>query len=339
VLLSFKTPNGKIVEAKGFHEEIRISTVHQKAAAPRGFGRAWPRALRNRGFHLQMACAATGIVILEIAGCTLTSIRVPNAAFIPFGLMIVFAIVQLIPLYWHTKGKREMRDAALVILWALLIWAILPFETDVAARLAMSTSLQDANLARIDGLFGLSVPSIVRWTSGHWVGTLINRCYKLLVPFLWVAFLLPSLTGKVKKAQEFLLANVVACVLGDLIFAFLPAVGPWYGYHLPPGPGQAECQADLFELRTPGLYVHHPSGVVCFPSFHVFWAILCAQTLWYFKPLRIPSAILCGLIVLSTMTTGWHYFSDVLGGALTAALAIFAAQRLSSATARAGQQE
>jgi membrane-associated phospholipid phosphatase len=56
------------------------------------------------------------------------------------------------------------------------------------------------------------------------------------------------------------------------------------------------------------------------------WAILCVQALWVFRPLRIPVAILSGLIILSTMTTGWHYFSDVLGGILLAAVAIATAK-------------
>jgi membrane-associated phospholipid phosphatase len=45
--------------------------------------------------------------------------------------------------------------------------------------------------------------------------------------------------------------------------------------------------------------------------------------------LRIPAAALTGLIILSTVTTGWHYFSDVLAGILVAVLSIAAAKRLS----------
>jgi membrane-associated phospholipid phosphatase len=72
-----------------------------------------------------------------------------------------------------------------------------------------------------------------------------------------------------------------------------------------------------------------PFGVVCFPSFHVIWAILGANALWCFKPLRIPVAILSTLIILSTMTSGWHYFVDVLAGLLVAAAAIAASRALS----------
>jgi membrane-associated phospholipid phosphatase len=34
--------------------------------------------------------------------------------------------------------------------------------------------------------------------------------------------------------------------------------------------------------------------------------------------LRIPVAVFSAMIILSTLTTGWHYFIDVLGGLVLA---------------------
>jgi membrane-associated phospholipid phosphatase len=45
--------------------------------------------------------------------------------------------------------------------------------------------------------------------------------------------------------------------------------------------------------------------------------------------LRIPVVILSTLIILSTMTGGWHYFIDVLAGLLLAVAAIAASRALS----------
>jgi membrane-associated phospholipid phosphatase len=143
---------------------------------------------------------------------------------------------------------------------------------------------------------------------------------------LLLSSFLPGLTGKVKQAQQFLLGNVVAFAVGLPLFALFPAIGPWYGYNFAATPGQAKCQADMFLLRNPAPYLHHASGPICFPSFHVMWAILCVQALWVFRPLRVPAAVLSALIIFSTMSTGWHYFSDVLGGIALAAVAIFAAR-------------
>jgi membrane-associated phospholipid phosphatase len=67
-------------------------------------------------------------------------------------------------------------------------------------------------------------------------------------------------------------------------------------------------------------------GMICFPSFHVIWAILCVAALWGYRFLRIPVALLAAMIILSTVTTGWHYFIDVLGGVVIAALSLSAAR-------------
>jgi membrane-associated phospholipid phosphatase len=53
---------------------------------------------------------------------------------------------------------------------------------------------------------------------------------------------------------------------------------------------------------------------VCFPSFHAAWAVLAALALWSVKPLRVPAVVLASLIVISTVTTGWHYAVDTLAG-------------------------
>jgi membrane-associated phospholipid phosphatase len=139
-----------------------------------------------------------------------------------------------------------------------------------------------------------------------------------------VAIFLPALSGRARASREFLLANLIAFAIAAPLFALLPAVGPWYHGGFMPSPDQLSCQANLLALRLPGPYIltTQDAGVVCFPSFHVIWAILCAGALWTFRRLRVPVSILALLIVLSTMTTGWHYFSDVLAGIAIAALSI-----------------
>jgi membrane-associated phospholipid phosphatase len=144
----------------------------------------------------------------------------------------------------------------------------------------------------------------------------------LVVYFLPAAMFAPAIFGRWMPAREFLIANVVAMILGIAAFAFLPAIGPWYGYHIPPHPDQTWCQAQLLLMRAPGKYIAEEVGVVCFPSFHVIWAIFCARALWTFRYFRVPVCLFAGMICLSTLTTGWHYFSDVLGGIAVACISI-----------------
>jgi membrane-associated phospholipid phosphatase len=279
-------------------------------------------------FHLQMGLASAVLLTVSFVGCQLTSVTIPDIAGISVAVAVVIVATLPLPIYWHEKGKIGLRDAALTIPWGFLFAAFLPFPVAVAARLGMGTNLQDTNFAHLDQSLGVNVPRLMIWASQHWIGDLANKAYSLLIPMIPVSFLLPALTGKVKYAQQFLSANLIAFAVGLPLFGLLPAVGPWYGYHFAARPDQTACQLSLLLLRQPGPYVFHPEGVVCFPSFHVIWAILCAYGLWGFRPLRVPVAIFSGLIILSTMTTGWHFFVDVLAGGLLAIVAIAVARIL-----------
>jgi hypothetical protein len=272
-------------------------------------------------FHIRMAYGSLAVLIISLVGCRLTSIHTEIGGRV-IAIVVVFAMVAPLPIYWHEKGRTALREAALVIPWELLLAATLSFPVLIAARLRMP--LQDSLFGHIDQSLAVSVPAIAAWSDHHWLGAVINRSYPWLLPLLAVAAFAPALMGKMKQAREFLLANLVAFAIGVPLFALLPAVGPWYYYHLAPHPAQADCWAQLLSLRLPGSYIfqEQAAGVVCFPSFHVIWAILCAAALWGFRPIRIPIALLSTMIIASTLTTGWHYFSDVLGGIAVAAISM-----------------
>ena len=285
-------------------------------------------AVRGLGFHVQMAFAAAVFIVVSLVGCSVWSITIPSPGSIVIAVIVTIAAVQAIPAIWQSKGKVKLRDASLTIPWAFLLWAILPFPVDIAARVGQHIPLQDSRFVRLDMALGVHIPAMMRWASDHSVGRLIDSTYPLLAPFMAIAFLFPSLTGRVRPAQQFLMGNVIAFLVGLPLFALFPAVGPWSGYHLAVSPLQMQCQSDLLELRIAAPYVHHANGVICFPSFHVMWAILCARALWSFRLLRVPACLLSAMIVLSTMTTGWHYFSDVVGGVLLAVIAIVGSEWL-----------
>lgn len=268
-------------------------------------------------FHFHMACASGALLAVAFVGCRLTSIQTnvgPRAA----ALGAVLAMMLPVPLYWQEKRRKAMRDAALTLPWIAVLVAVLPFPLLIAARLRMP--LRDARFAHIDQALGISVPA----------GGMLNHAYLLLTPLLALAILLPALTGKVRVAREYIFSNLIVFALGAPLFALLPAVGPWFYYHTAPSPDQAYCQAQLFALRAPGVYLFtsQGSGIVCFPSFHAIWAVLCARALWPFRLIRFPVAVLSVAIIISTVTTGWHYFADVGAGLLLAVFAILVAKRL-----------
>lgn len=278
--------------------------------------------------HRELAVASLGLFLFDLLGCRLAHVEIP--VFFPIlGTYVVMAAgLQALPVYWHSKGKRELRDASSMIIWFGLFVILLPYAQDVAGRLDVALGLQDENFTRIDRMLGISVPHMMTWASSTWLGHLVNASYPLLIPYAYVAFLFSALGGKVKRAQEFVIANFVALFISIPIFVLWPAVGPWVGYHFSPNPWQAQCQSDLLHIRGLGSYVHHPAGVVCLPSGHTMESIFAGVVTWDFRWLRIPSIVLCLSIILSTMTTGWHYFIDVLGGALVAFAALALARWL-----------
>ena len=298
--------------------------------------------LDGHGFHSRMTYVCAAILGISIGGCKLTSIHVTGLGSPAIAFTLMAAMVLPLPLYWHEKAKMDLFDAGVTIFWGLLLALALPFPVDIAARMGMRMPLQDLHFARLDQMLKISVPGVTGWAYHHRLGILANKSYSLLIPMLPISFMLPALAGKVRHAQQFLVQNLIAFAIGLPIFALFPAVGPWYGYHIAATSDQLQCQAGLFLLRVPGPYAFSPpAGIVCFPSFHVVWAILCGAALWGFRPLRVPVVILSGLIVFSTVTTGMHYFCDVLGGAILAILSIALAEMLrirdQNAVAQAGK--
>jgi membrane-associated phospholipid phosphatase len=283
------------------------------------------------GFHLRMALAVSTLLIISLAGCALTGIKLPDLGAWAIVFVILSAMVLPLPAYWYEKGRADLLDSALTLLWALLIRMIIPISVQVAARLRMP--LQDSFFGRADERLGVSVPAIMAWASHHWLGSVLNQSYAWVVILLPLSVVLPVVAGKLKYAKEFLVANLISFAIGIPLFALLPAIGPWRYFHFPPSPAQtASCELPLLAMRHAGTYVlgSQEAGVVCFPSFHVAWAIFFAAALWGFRWLRIPVVLVSAMVILSTMTTGWHYFVDVLGGVVLAVISIFLAKRITA---------
>jgi membrane-associated phospholipid phosphatase len=66
-------------------------------------------------------------------------------------------------------------------------------------------------------------------------------------------------------------------------------------------------------------------GLITFPSFHVAWALLMVWALRGNRRVFAAFAVLNAMLIVSTMTTGWHYFADVLGGVAVAVAAVIGA--------------
>ena len=241
-----------------------------------------------------MAVACVTVLCVSVSGCILTAIAAAGVGGVLIAIVVIVAVLLPLPVYWHEKGKEDRREAALVLLWTVVLAAILRYPLLIGARLRMP--LRDSAFAGLDRSLGVNVPAVMEWAArSGWAGTLLNKSYALLLPLLLLAIFLPALAGSKNPAQEFLVANCIAFAIAVPLFALFPAVGPWAIYHFPARPDQQQCESLLLALRSSGTFLAMPgqdAGIMCFPSFHVIWAVLSVRALWGFRRLRVPVGIL-----------------------------------------------
>jgi len=222
---------------------------------------------------------------------------------------------------WWAKFEKFFQ-ACLIIFWPCVLGKLLGFPVFLAARSRMP--LQDEALARFDQLLGLQAPSILHFMSNHaWARTLFGASYDWLLLMMVLSVMLPTLMYRWAAAKELVVATSLATIIGSGMFAVCPAIGPWVIYHFQPSAQQQTCAALFLALRSGSLHVlsEQDTGIICFPSFHVMLAVVSCIALCSIKVLRIAAILVASCIVISTLTTGWHYIADVIGGMTLAVIA------------------
>ncbi len=214
-----------------------------------------------------MAFACATVLCVSVPGCILTHITASGVGSVLVAIVAILAVLVPLPVYWHEKGNEGRREAALVLLWSVVLAAILRYPLLIGARLRMP--LRDVAFSGIDHSLGVNVPAVMEWAArcGR-AGTLLNKSYALLLPLLLLAICLPALAGRRKAAQEFLAANCIAFAIAIPLFVLFPAVGPWAIYHFPARPDQRQCESLLLALRSSGTFLAMPgqdAGIMCFP--------------------------------------------------------------------------
>ena len=220
-------------------------------------------------------------------------------------------------------------DSTLMLPWILVLAALV---TQLAPTMVSHAfPLKDMLWRRLDEMLWINTPSIMAFVARHrYFQFLLNYSYAFtLHPLMLCAIFLPTCFGRRIVAQRFVLSNAFAFLLALPCMLLLPAVGPWVAWHFAPNQVQQACESSIYSLRT-GIISSGDSfgGIICFPSFHVFWAVVSAYALKSFRLLRYPAIIVAGLITISTLTTGWHYGVDVIAGLFLAAITTFLANRV-----------
>jgi membrane-associated phospholipid phosphatase len=288
-----------------------------------------PAARTSRGVHYALLACCLSM----LAFCILAA---PSGAMKSAQPLIITALVLTAPLMlpavlFHDRKKFAHRDSALMLPWTLLVALLIVQAAPISATFAFP--LRDHLWRSFDQHLAINVPAIMAFSHRHpAIDSLLFNSYAFtLHPLVICAIFFPSLLGKKEAAQRFVLSNAFSFVLALPLMIFLPAVGPWVGWHFPPNKLQQACEATILALRHGSLDIRDNfGGIVCLPSFHAFWAIVSAQALWQFRYLRYPAVLIAALITISTVTTGWHYGVDVIAGILM----VFICTALSNAVIR-----
>jgi membrane-associated phospholipid phosphatase len=283
-------------------------------------------------FHLTMTAINAVLLAVAVVCLVFFKYRLEAPNFDDYAGVVALGIAT--GYCWWAKFEQFFRTCQ-VVAWSFITQKLLAYPIYLAAR--SRVPLRDVTLAHFDHEIGLEVTAVLNLVAHHpGVRTFFSVTYDLLFPMMVLGVMLPAITYRWTAVKELIIATTVATVVGAIMFAWCPAVGPWVVYHYAPSAQQQTCAALFLSLRTNSVHIlaADDTGIVCFPSFHVLLAILSCIGFCSIRPLRIPAIVLAACVVVSTLTTGWHYVTDVMGGLSLAAFSILAAKGFTRMEAR-----
>jgi membrane-associated phospholipid phosphatase len=272
------------------------------------------------------------LCLVTLAGCLPLlgplKIRLDLGALFFKCLMSLF-LFALMVLYVHRAPS--IARIARVAFWAIVFTNVFVLPLYLGNRLDIP--FRDAILASLDRCLGVEVPKIIRSLAAFPVlAAIFNHIYDSLVFLIALALILPAALGQTDKSDEFLLAIALGALATILALVFLPAVGPWIHYkEICANEAQVNCYRVFRALKSGEPVVCNLGRVdplVTFPSWHTMFAVLSAVALTRVRVVRWLAAVWAAAIILSCVTTGWHYFVDLLGGLMFSLLTIIAARMI-----------
>lgn len=213
------------------------------------------------------------------------------------GTIALLAVLAAI--VWMLKDQKDKSRPIVVV--ALVINMLYPwlFTLVLGGAEGLLPWKYDHMLFRIDASLGVSAAAIALPLQGI-LRVPLRVVYHIIVPvmILWLVVLRSR-----KGRGDFVMAYVAEMIAGPLIYAILPACGPIYAFGAqwlhPPA-----VQPNIIWLI----------GIMnAFPSLHIATAlilVLFAPGKWW----RGVSLVFLAATALATLSTGEHYFIDLIPG-------------------------
>jgi hypothetical protein len=222
--------------------------------------------------------------------------------------------------YGFSERNSELADAGhYAAAWIAFALAGAVF-TYLTATLRMP--LRDADLMRLDAIFGFDWFVWSRWVAAHHLlRNVLEAAYNTFLLQIVGSVLYLAHVRRNERNNELLWAGMISLIITALISGFFPAMAPYF-----PGPPDA-CTVALIGLRkgTVSRFVFSDlQGIIAIPSFHCVMAFVLIYT--HRPPVRsfYPILILNLLMLFSTPSQGHHYLVDLIAGGAVAVLSIVA---------------
>lgn len=235
-----------------------------------------------------------------------------------------------VALFYHYRQTPEFVLSLTAVMFLMVFTSC--YTVLMYAAGALSFPLIDETLASIDAALGVHLPTIVVWAEGHpGLKRMLDFAYPSVFPQTLVLVVVLGFSAERRFLESFVLQFMLALSIAAIVFCFAPAEGPFATYGYEPSESQARYLEHLRTLRSgerTEVVLKESEGLITFPSFHTAWAILLVFAVRHRRRLLIPSILLNAAVVAATLTTGWHYFVDVIAGVVLAMLVIALTKRL-----------
>jgi membrane-associated phospholipid phosphatase len=236
------------------------------------------------------------------------------------GLLVGLSVVAL-----YYQRRRQARFSTTIQVLIHLVAFCPSFVVLMYAIAATGHPLVDPELTRFDAALGYHVSAVVGWVRAHPTANIsFTAAYVTLMPQTLLAIIVLGLFGDGIALRKFILRFMACALITAGLFLWFPAAGPFTIQGYQPTSAQTHYLTHFRAMRdgaTLTLRWKEVEGLITFPSFHATWAVLLALAYWKRRLLFPLFAALNAIVVVSTLTTGWHYLIDVLSGIAVSLLA------------------
>jgi membrane-associated phospholipid phosphatase len=282
-----------------------------------------------------------GMTVAIVVSFGLTGLRVDPTS----NIQLLAAVPAFAGVAWfYRKVRPEPRlYRAIETTGQMLVVFLLGLLLSYAA-MATNLPYRDAELHAFDQWLGLDRRAYVDFAKAQPLIAAISPKISLSIqPQTALIPLVLIIAGQISRLQQFVVALGVALAITVTVATFFPAVAAFVYLDLTPS-GYANLSTSVYThvptleaLRSGTMQtirLDNFEGLLTFPSFHTTAAVLFAWALWTVPYVRWPAMLLNVAMIATTPLDGAHYFVDLAGGLVVAAIAIATSARVGAAIGR-----